>query len=418
MRKVYLSFLGAGKYEPAIYHINGVRAGENIYVQCAELEIMGKGYFDVCYFVITPTSKEKHFNSLKGRLEQMGVTNIVPIEITEELEAEHQWEWSEEILTKVDPHDHLTIDMTHGFRIIPIIFSAAINFLQKAKGITLNAVYYGAYESDKNLSPIIDMKDFYMINEWADSVSRLVEDADARKMALVAGQTSGPQIGELNDEKVIKAFDDLTNSIRNVDVNNVAIKANAALNLIKEKEKTSSITGKILLNLVIDKFTSLTTAEPISGNYDKAYFSMQLEIIRLLLEHKLFMQAYTVMREFIGSIGLIEVKKANMRNSAGRKQRNKAEVFINMLTIKEKNWNFDGKEPLFSRVELLYKKLKKHQIEPILRDFCRELTNYRNGFDHAWTSKPGASPDIEEKGILFFEKLINVIFLLENKGIL
>ena len=337
MRKVYLSFLGAGNYDPAIYHINDIRATENIYVQCAELEILGKNYFDVCYFVMTPTSKAKHYEKLKTNLLRLKIDNIVPIEIT---------------------------------------------------------------------------------NEWADAVNRLVEDADAHKMGQVAGQTTGTQISEFNDEEMIVAFDELTNSVRNVDVNNIALKANSALDLIKNKEKASSITDKILLNLVIDKFTSLTTAEPISGNYDKAYFSMQIEIIRLLLEHKLFMQAYTVMREFIGSIGLIEVKKANMRNKEGRKQRRKSEIFINMLTYDEKKWKFKKDDPEFNRVRPLYEKLKTHGIEPDLRKFCKSLTEYRNGFDHAWTSKAEAFSDIKDKGNLFLEKLINTVSILENKGIL
>ena len=43
---------------------------------------------------------------------------------------------------------------------------------------------------------------------------------------------------------------------------------------------------------------------------DTAYFWLQYEIAKMLHEHKLFMQAYTVMRELIVSIGMIEVEKA------------------------------------------------------------------------------------------------------------
>lgn len=117
------------------------------------------------------------------------------------------------------------------------------------------------------------------------------QGVDARKLAEVAEKTSRFQAGELNDPGVMRMFDDLTDTIRNVDVNNVGQKANAAIMMIREKKKTASETGKILLDLVIDKFIHLTTKEPPSGKYDTDYFKVQLEIIRLLITHKLFMQA-------------------------------------------------------------------------------------------------------------------------------
>ncbi len=154
-----------------------------------------------------------------------------------------------------------------------------------AMPISKNSVYYGVYEKARQLgyAPIIDMKDFYLINEWADAVGRLVEDADARKMAEVAERTADFQAGELNDESVIRTFDDLTNTIRNVDVNNVAKKADAAVRLIREKERRASATGKILLNLVIDKFVRFAFETPSDNRYDKNYFLVQIELVRLLL---------------------------------------------------------------------------------------------------------------------------------------
>ncbi|MDY6822373.1 MAG: TIGR02221 family CRISPR-associated protein [Thermodesulfobacteriota bacterium] len=418
MRKVYLSFIGATDYKPTIYNINDTLASENIYVQCAELEILGSDYFDVCYFVMTPTSRDKHFDALSSRLSGMGITNIVPIEITEELEAEQQWSWFETILTKIDSNDAITIDMTHGYRIVPIVFSAAINFLQKAKNITIEAVYYGAYEKNKDVSPIIDMKEFYIINEWADAVSRVVEDADARKLAAMAGKTADFQAGELNDDQLIDALEDLTNTIRNVDIHNLSAKAGTTLKLIETKKESASATGKLLLDLVMDKFVALTTDEPATGRYDKSYFLMQLKIINLLLEHKLFMQAYTVMREFVGSIGLIEIKKAKTTNETGRKQRNKAEIFVRMLTYEENNWNFENNDPLYNRVKPFYDKLKNHGVDQKLRAVCKKLPDYRNGFDHAWTSKPAAYEDIEEKGRWFSDELEQTILFLEQYGLL
>jgi len=247
----------------------------------------------------------------------------------------------------------------------------------------------------------------------------LVEDADARKLAELAKKTPEFQFGELNDNELISIFDKLTNTIRNVDVNNVSGQANQAILLIKNKLQGASGTGKILLKLVLDKFLSLSTTTPLSGKYDKPYFIVQLELIKMLLKHKLFMQAYTVMRELIGSIGMIGVEKSKFNNNEGRKKRRRfAEVFVSMMSVNEEKWDFkeEQKQKDCDTLKPYYDKLKDSGIEKILRDFSGDLAKYRNGFDHAWTATSGAESDIEEKGLKFYESLKEVVDLLDKNS--
>lgn len=431
MSKIYLSFLGLGSdkkdgkkaYTPAIYELHGKKSGETEFVQVAEHEILlkelGNEPFDKSIIVATQKSYDANYLRLEGRLKTAGAVNIISVIIDEDMSAAGQWNWFEEILASIDHGDRLTVDLTHGYRAIPIIFSTAMNFLQKVKNVKIEGVYYGAFDVDRKCSPIVDMKDFCIVNEWAEAVSRLVEDADARKMAQVAELSPDFQAGELNDERLVKAFEELTDAVRNVDIHRVSNKAATAIHLVEEKEANASITGKILLRLVLDKFTSLAIGAPASGKYDRAYFLTQLAIIRLLLEHRLFMQAYTVMREFIASVGLIEIKKAKTFTSKGRDQRFKGEIFVNMFQFPRKKWEFEGRTAeVVENLTPYYEKLKRVGIEPLLRDFARDLTDYRNGFDHAWTRKPGAPADVEDKGKGFLNKLNEVVSLLEKNGIL
>jgi CRISPR-associated DxTHG motif protein len=429
MGRIYISFLGLGirdeksrqsEYRQTVYELNGQKSVRTQFVQAAEIAIIGGETFDRIIIVATNTSYNAHFKKLNEQLRKITSAEIVELVIEEDMSAEGQWKWFEKILDHIEFGDELTIDLTHGYRSIPIVFSTAVNFLQRAKDIRLNAVYYGAYEKDRQITPIVDMKEFYVINEWAEAVSRLVEDADARKIAAVAEKTPEFQAGELNDKKMIAAFEDLTNTIRNVDVNNVSEKATAALALVESKQKKASAVGKILLKLFLDKFAVLATAEPGSGRYDLAYFRLQLEIIKLLLEHKLFMQAYTVMREFVGSIGLIEIEKAKVKTNAGRSQRHKyAEVFFNMLQFAEEQWNFpEGANQALDKLRPYYDNLKIIGVESMIREFTSNLTGYRNGFDHAWTARAQAPPDIEKVGNEIYDQLSEIIQRLNKNGIL
>lgn len=413
MRKIYLAFLGKGQkggYEETVYELDGQSATPTRFVQAAEIELIGKDYFDKVIIVATEASRESSFEGLMAALKTIGANtaDVIPVTITEDMSSRGQWEWFEEILGYIDQGDELTVDLTHGYRSIPIVLSTAIYFLQKAKKIIINAVYYGAYEKDRQKTPIIDMKEFYLINEWAEGVSRLVEDADARKIAELTEFSSSFQTGHLKDSTLVNALNDLTHSIRDVDIHHIAEKAGYVIRLIREKEKTSSKTEKVLFNLVIDKFIALTVRKPLAG-YTRDYFDIQLEIISLLLDHRLFMQAFTVMRELIGSMGLIQEKK-NITSSDGRKLRRKAELFIRMVSIEKCKWQFnDDDNTIKEKLIPLFSQLESTGVEPELRSFVKELTEYRNGFDHAWTSKNGSKQDIEDKGKMYFRKLESVI---------
>jgi hypothetical protein len=441
MRRVYLSFLGLGQYnkesgvyayKPAVYELNGKKSGQTEFVQVAELAFAGTACFDAVFIIATQLSYDVHYKALSDQLAEFGVYPMSII-IKEDMTSRGQWQWFESILARIEHGDRLTLDLTHGYRSSPIVLSAAVNFLQKARGISLEAVYYGVFEKVRELgyAPIIDMKDFYLINEWADGVSRLVEDADARKLAKVAEQTADFQLGELNDPALVKALESLTNTIRNVDVNSVARRATDAIRLITDKKKSASETGQILLDLVIDKFAALTISEPVSGKYDKVYFQIQLEIIQLLIEHKLYMQAYTVMREFLASIGMIEVPKVKVTNSDGRDRRKRfGEIFVNMLQYPEAKWAFGEKSAKINGRDMsqkdkdwdallpFYRKLEEIGILNVLHPFVSDLVNYRNGFDHAWTAKLEAYADIEEKGKTFFFQLEKIVGVLAQKGVI
>jgi CRISPR-associated DxTHG motif protein len=317
MKNIYLSFLGIGSdrktpgvfnYDKTVYTLDGKTSGQTEFVQVAEIQMLGAHRFDGILIIATQKSFDAHFHRLKAQLNEAGASHVEHIIISEDMSPSGQWSWFEQILDEIDFGAELTLDLTHGYRLIPIVFSAAINFLQKSKNVKINAIYYGAYDSNRECSPIVDMKEFYLINEWADGVSRLVEDADVRKIAETAVKTPQFQVGELNDGNLINAFEDLTSAIRNVDINNISEKTIRTIQLLKEKERGASATGRILLKLVMDKFASLMAYIPTTGLYDANYFRFQLQIIQLLLEHHLFMQAYTVMREFIASLGLIAIQ--------------------------------------------------------------------------------------------------------------
>jgi len=95
-----------------------------------------------------------------------------------------------------------------------------------------------------------------------------------------------------------------------------------------------------------------------------------------------------------------------------------AETFIKMFQYEEKRWEFKDKEKEAETLKPFYTKLKNNGIETILRSFAKELADYRNSFAHAWTTKKEAKSDIEKKGYLFYDKLEEIVRLLEKNSML
>lgn len=437
MANVYVSFLGRGaksgpygeyRYIPARYSFEGKTSSATAFVQQAELELLKPVTFDRVIIATTQKAADSHFGSLAKELAESGYENTELVILDEDMSTEGQWRWFEKLLDTVHDNDELTIDLTHGYRSIPIVFSTAINFLQKAKNIVLEHVLYGAFEQNRETVPIVDMKDFYSINFWAEAVERIVEDADTRKMAELSGAVPEYQVSRLADEDLMKQLEDLTNRFRSVDVNNIHYSAKRMLDLILAKTNQATKMEKLLFTLVLDKYSGLAGELSLTGEYSKDYFTVQLDLIKLFNEHKLYMQSFTAMREIVGSIGLIGIDNSRFDNKTGRRLRKKyAELFINMMQHKEEDWGFFKTDHPFYTPENnkhaeelmpFYNKLKELGIEKKLRNFVLEMTRYRNRLDHAWTEVKGFDEAVITKAPVYHEKLEQVVNTLIEEEIL
>lgn len=439
MRKVFLSFLGRGSYDEKTkkfryletrYRLNGKLSDKTEYVQVAELYLLGKS-FDQIFIVATEQSHQDHYASLKEQASDYG-KHFREILIEESMDAEGQWAWFEKIFSAIEDGDWLTVDLTHGYRSVPIVFSTALNFLQKTKNIQIEHVLYGAFEIDRNEPPIVDMRSFFDINLWADAVTRLTEEADARKISKAAEATPSSQFPELHETKLISAFRDVTERIRNVDVNNIAQSAQYVTELIQRSTNQASPGGKVLLHFAENKFSPLALADNEKKSYGNIYFANQAEFIKTLVGHELYMQAFTAMREFLVSIGERHAKKQieillqgewkDIKGDKKKKRRANSRDFADKLIgafAIEGEWNFSDRydeggkkclavmEPFFNNTEhvVLIEKMKK---------LCKELKAYRNGFDHAWTRQDGMKADIQEKADQFLRQILELQPLIER----
>jgi hypothetical protein len=423
-RRIYLSFLGAGNYEPTRYVLRERGpARRTRYVQVAELELVGP--FDAVIVLATETSWAKHGEAL---LEEVrAVTGAEPhhLLLSEELDVEAQWASFEQVLGVVQDRDRVVFDFTHGYRSVPIILSAALEFLRRARDIEIESVLYGAYEKGRDAagsdeadsqSPIIDMRDFYAIGAWTDAVARLVDDADARALTALAERDEAGRFGALASPELRRALDAFTDAIRNVDVPRVETRAREALAAVKRARASSDLPSGVLLGLVGEKLESLVVEAPLGGRFDLDFFRCQIALARLLVEHRLFMQAFTVLREHIASLGMRAVPKAGLSSGEQRKPRERyGEVFWQMVLRED----FEARPDTLERHRVLapwFEALASAGLVDELREVARGLDRIRNGLNHAWMSTKTPDPEMETKArgwIDALERISHAAFALE-----
>ena len=371
--------------------------------QEAIVKHVGVHQIDQVITLMTAESKQRHYQELHKRLIALGIKDEQMIwddtSITSKQSHEDQWSWFNALVSHIHRGDEVIFDFTHGFRSVPIIFSSAINYLQRVKHINVLHAFYG-YLTDFNSSPkggqIIDMVAFYQLNEWVDGISALVRDANANVLADLAERSviddsDFAGFKSLGNPELVQALRELTACIKEINMNLVPEKASYALQVLKAQKAKCVGPDLQLLEMAIDTFSELGSALH-HGRYNQDYFKVQLALLDALIQHQLEMQAVTVMRELIGSIGMLgapeEHVNRNMTTSKGRDARRRfGEVFIAMCQYPEAKWKFKG-DPVtrdHEHLKLFWQILKDKQLLSYF-EFVPDMVKLRNAFDHAWTS--------------------------------
>ena len=404
-RKVFVSFLGLGNYAPVCYKSwkSGDYAAETRYAQRAIVELYPHSDIDAIVLFETAESQGKHEQALLAELEQLGVdrkkieTEIISTDVSN---LSLSWKWFESLQSKFNNGDTLILDITHGFRMVPVVFSAAVAYLKRVKDVNLEAVLYASYDIDG--CPIVDLKDFYSISDWTEGVGRLVDSADPSFLRQTAEQESTGSFAGLNNAELLNSIEELMSALKNVELQNIEQKARKSLDLIcKYKAQSEGALEGQVLQMVLDKFQPLMSSPPLDGTYSLGYLKLQLSLVKMLAEYRLYMQAFTAMNEWLGSLGVFLMKRgADFKFNTGKDKsaRKHADMFLRMLEFAEKCETKDGDEAgLKSALEVSYRTLfEKYTTREQVANLLKQSKNIRNGFNHGWTGtkRSGAPSDI------------------------
>ena len=239
-RRVYLAMLGTGNYNVCQYSMDGMLAKSTEYVQVAELELLEPESFDAVYIVSTEVAFLLHGSKMFSQMEKLGVAKHEKIVISDNADDPSKlWDWLYQVVESIRDEDELVFDLTHGWRMIAVVFSTAIHFIRKVRNAKITHVLYGMYDNKitdpEHVFPIVNLVDFYAINDWADGIGRVVDMADTRKLAAMVSEAPEHQFGHLADEPLVEALKKLGLCLTNINVNEVAAVADEPLVMVETK---------------------------------------------------------------------------------------------------------------------------------------------------------------------------------------
>jgi CRISPR-associated DxTHG motif protein len=166
-RKVFVSFLGTGPanqgYEKVCYSCKqyDFKSTKTPFVQQATLQWIKKkdGCLpDISYILLTPKAKELNWNALRKRLAGMSVKYQTVEDLPDgsnEIELTQIFKAIDGILQK---DDQIYLDVTHGFRYMPMLMLIAAHSAIITKKVNIVHVSYGGFLSAENkVAPLIDL---------------------------------------------------------------------------------------------------------------------------------------------------------------------------------------------------------------------------------------------------------------------
>ncbi len=81
----------------------------------------------------------------------------------------------------VEPGDRLSLDLTHGFRHLPMLGFLSALYLRQLKGVAVQGLYYGALDmSDRNsgITPVLRLDGLLSVADWVGAMASFSKDGD------------------------------------------------------------------------------------------------------------------------------------------------------------------------------------------------------------------------------------------------
>ncbi|MDY0221312.1 MAG: TIGR02221 family CRISPR-associated protein [Desulfobacterium sp.] len=428
MAKAFISFLGTSDYLNCRYSLNDTPGEIVKYVQedlvrrcCMDwnshdeirifttAEAVGKNWQDNGH-ADWKTKKEKISTGLENRFKALGIDAAIKrIDIPKGDNEEQIWEIFNKVFSTLREDEEIVIDITHGFRSLPVLLMTLIGYSRLLKNISVSGIYYGAFEvlgdftaankipEDERIAPIFDLTSFEKIIEWTQATQGFVKNGTAKDLKHLASKRINPVLKESRGaDSAAKAMDTIVNGIEMICQNILVNRGTEILHYDYEKIK-DQLQKLRQEDVFIAPLAPLFVVieEKIDG-FAKDDINNGFRAVDWCVSHGMIQQAITMLQENMATFLLTQV------GEDWGVEKNRDAVSLTMNLVSQKKSNLDVDSDVDDAQRQLIKKLMVNPILLKLYKSYEQLRSIRNDVNHGGfrteeNKKASSSQSIQDK---------------------
>ena len=124
---------------------------------------------------LTEGELQRFEQRMSQRLELSVEFMLIPVAKT----AEDQVQILTSLSKRIAAGEKVTLDVTHGFRHLPMLALVAAQFLSKVKGVEIKAIYYAALDmTSEDKTPVLDLAFMLRMLDWVGAFTSFDKDGD------------------------------------------------------------------------------------------------------------------------------------------------------------------------------------------------------------------------------------------------
>jgi CRISPR-associated DxTHG motif protein len=286
-----ITTLGTGKYKVTAY-----RWGDrppittHLFAQAATEWLNPQ---KVTVLLTTDAANSDNWQQLRKSLVGRCTLNevAIPVGHTEE----ELWQVQQKVLDEVTVGETVALDVTHGFRILPITMLLAAAFLRASETITLQHVLYGALQADETKAVVIDLKPFLELLDWANAARFLASSGDSRAVGDLLRHYDHDKRHRPHGTAAARLGSNLTN-----------LSQALALNRPHDVAANATKTLEALQSLPVESGPRSAAANILRKNLEETYSTITesnlqgtLKLVQWYIRYGRYLQAVTLAGEWI-----------------------------------------------------------------------------------------------------------------------
>ncbi len=337
-------------------------------------------------------------------LAELNDARIREIPITIGASNEEMWKLFDAVISQINEGETVIFDITHGLRSIPFLAFLFAAYLKTAKQVTIEAIYYGAFElgdEKKDIpAPVIDLSEYVTMLDWITATDQFVQTGNAIRLANLL------ESREKNAAEALRSVSRAAFLTQPFSLSKEAQKLQAELKKAASSFVHTSQPFTILAEKVVQTFTPFVLPEEISKDVPVPFeageelLSREWDLIEWYYSHGQWMQALTLAREF-----LVDLVTCKVGNEIDLKPENRNMVergITGVFKIGKKFRDEFGEERLYTESDLNRFGAKFYETHPNAQEIATLFDTFstlRNQLNHAE----------HKKDALRFSKLVQKI---------